>query len=446
MLRRRGPAPDRPKNIAKEEGSLAHGTAWILSAQSAKLGCQTIYFVLIARVLGVDSFGALAATIALVSMVVPFAAWGAANILVMEVSREPTSFSASYGNALVTVLLSGLVLIPLTVLVGALILPRVPIAALVALTIADLAFGRVAELAAPAFQAVNRLAATATTTVFLPAARCVAAVVFAVRLSEDDLVAWTYYYLAGTIVAAAISAWYVHRELGSPTVRLRDLRGNLKIGGYFAVSASASTIYADIDKTMLGRLSTFDATGIYAAADRAVGMAFMPVMALLTAAYPRFFRAGVDGIRGSAAYARRLVPVSVAYGTAAGVGIFVLAPLAPYVLGSDFEASIGALRWLAPMPLLSALYYLPGDALTGADAQGLRTLLQLAAAALNVLLNLFLIPAYSWRGAAWSTLVSVSFLAAALWIATLLLERRERTLPAADGSTPPGVPPLRRIG
>ena len=44
------------------------------------------------------------------------------------------------------------------------------------------------------------------------------------------------------------------------------------------------------------------------------------------------------------------------------------------------------------------------DALTGADRQGVRTVLQLATAALNVGLNLLLIPAYSWRGAAWATL------------------------------------------
>jgi O-antigen/teichoic acid export membrane protein len=197
----------------------------------------------------------------------------------------------------------------------------------------------------------------------------------------------------------------------------------LKIGGYFAVSLSASSIYGDIDKTMLARLGTLSATGVYAAADRAVGMAFLPIGALLAAAYARFFRAGVGGMRGSVAYAWRLTPIAVGYGAVAGVVIYVLAPLAPHILGSDFEDSVAALRWLAPIPVLSALYYLPADALTGANGQGIRTLLQLIAAGLNVGLNLLLIPDHSWRGAAWSTLISLAFLAVSLWTAALLLRR-----------------------
>jgi O-antigen/teichoic acid export membrane protein len=177
---------------------------------------------------------------------------------------------------------------------------------------------------------------------------------------------------------------------------------------------------------MLGRLATFEATGIYAAADRAVGMAFVPVMALLTATYARFFRAGTEGMAGTTAFARRLLPAAAGYGAFVGVALFLLAPLAPIVLGSDFQSSEAALRWLSPIPFLSALAYLAADALTGADAQGVRTIVQAAAAVVNVGLNLWLIPAYSWRGAAWATIASFAFLATALWIVSWRLVRDER--------------------
>ena len=129
------------------------------------------------------------------------------------------------------------------------------------------------------------------------------------------------------------------------------------------------------------------------------------------------------GIEGSTAFARRLLIPATAYGAGAGIAIYLLAPLAPHILGPDFRGAVAALRWLAPIPLLSAFYYLPADALTGANAQGVRTAVQLFGALLNVVLNLFLIPAYSWRGAAWSTLATLAFLAAALWLATVLLRR-----------------------
>ena len=95
------------------------------------------------------------------------------------------------------------------------------------------------------------------------------------------------------------------------------------------------------------------------------------------------------------------------YGLVAGIAIYALAPLAPILLGEDYGDSVEALRWLAPLPVLAALGYLPADALTGADAQGLRTLLQVAAAALNVVLWApCSSPPTPWRGAAWATLVT----------------------------------------
>jgi O-antigen/teichoic acid export membrane protein len=46
----------------------------------------------------------------------------------------------------------------------------------------------------------------------------------------------------------------------------------------------------------------------------------------------------------------------------------------------------------------------------------------------NILLNLWLIPAYSWRGAAWSSLASDGLLACAVGVAVFLLASRPREL------------------
>ncbi len=415
---------------------LVHGTAWMMFGQIGQLACQLVYFVVIARVLGVSGFGALAASVALVGILVPFAAWGSGNILVMEVARNPRAFPVFFGNALLSVALSGPVLIALTLGLGASVLARVPLAAILFLALADLGFGRIVDIAAQCFQASDRLSAMAWISMLVPGLRCGAVLIFAASPFRG-LIAWTGFYLAANAVAAAVAFWIARRRLGRPAPKPRLLWRQVRLGGYFAVAASTSTIYADIDKTMLGRLSTLDATGIYAAAYRAVNSAFIPVMALLMATYPRFFRAGMAGIEGSTAFARRLLAPAAAYGVAAGIAIYLLAPLAPHILGADFRGSVAALRWLAPIPLLSSLYYLPADALTGANAQGLRTALQLSAAAINVVLNLLLIPAYSWRGAAWSTLATLAFLAAALWLATALLRR------ASPGAS---TPSLRQTG
>ena len=210
----------------------------------------------------------------------------------------------------------------------------------------------------------------------------------------------------------------------------------LREGFLFSTSLSAQTIYNDLDKTMLARLATLDAAGIYAAAYRLIDMAFMPVRALLAAAYPSFFRRGNDGIAGSLSLTLELLPKPLMYSAVVATGMALAAPIVPLILGADYARTAEALRWLSLLPWLKTCHYFAADALTGAGHQGLRTLVQIAVAGFNVLLNLWLIPAYSWRGAAWSSLASDGLLAAALWSCALVLRAR-----ASGGSTAAGLAP-----
>jgi len=70
--------------------------------------------------------------------------------------------------------------------------------------------------------------------------------------------------------------------------------------------------------------------------------------------------------------------------------------------------------------------------LTGAGLQRYRTAGQVAAVVLNFLLNLWLIPAYSWRGAAWSSLATDGALGVMIWMTlrTFVLQSRNKMLPS----------------
>jgi O-antigen/teichoic acid export membrane protein len=203
-----------------------------------------------------------------------------------------------------------------------------------------------------------------------------------------------------------------------------------KEGFLFAIGASSATVYNDIDKVMVARLASLSAAGAYAAASRAVGMAFTPILALFTAAYYRFFAAGATGITGTLELARKLAPAVLSLGIAAALGLWFAAPLAPRILGPGYGDAVEALRWLSIVPLLQAVFYLAGDVLTGAGLQGLRSAAQVGAAALNISLNLWLIPAYSWRGAATATVITDTTLAVALWAIIANKARRRSGVPA----------------
>lgn len=403
--------------------TLARNTAWSLLSLVGRLVVQVGYFVLIARALGVAGFGTLAAALAVVFVLVPFAGWGAGNLLVMRVARDPARFPVCWGNALLTVLLTSPPLTLLVAAVGVWLLPALPLRLLLLLAVAEFCFGRLADLSTQAFQALERMRPAAALGLLPNTARCATALLFVALAGSPTPTAWAGWYLGSTVATAAVSLAVATACLGRPRFAPAALRSDAGAGGLFAVSLAADTIYADVDKMMLSRLATNEAAGLYAAAYRAVNMAFVPLQALFYATYARFFRHGARGVGSSLGFAVRLLPGAVAYAAVAGAGLFATAPLLPLVLGEEYRSSVDALRWLAPLPILASLQYLAADTLTGAGRQGARSAMQVAVAVANVGLNLWLLPRYAWRGAAWSTLACAAALAGGLWLLVWLSAR-----------------------
>jgi O-antigen/teichoic acid export membrane protein len=223
----------------------------------------------------------------------------------------------------------------------------------------------------------------------------------------------------------------VHILLGSPQLDWVYIRQELREGFYFSAGQTSQTIYNDIDKTMLARLDTLAAAGVYGAAYRLIDVSFVPVSAALWSAYPNFFRAGTRGISGSSAYAKPLMLRAFAYSGAVFVFLLVSSGIVPVILGPEYEATAAALRWLAILPVLKALHYFFSDTLTSSGYQGVRTAIQATVAFLNVLLNLWVIPIYSWRGAAWSSIACDAALLLCVSSAVWLISRAKREVPAS---------------
>ena len=93
-----------------KNNSLARDTIWTTFARGIGILIQAAYFIIIARVLGVQKYGAFVSVTALVSILAPFASWGSDHILVKNVSRKRSFFAEYWGNALLIILLSGFVL------------------------------------------------------------------------------------------------------------------------------------------------------------------------------------------------------------------------------------------------------------------------------------------------------------------------------------------------
>lgn len=424
--------------------ALARNTAWMIGGQGFRLVIQAVYFIEIVRSLGVRNYGAFVAVVAMVGIVYPFASLGSGSLLIKNVSREKDLFSAYWGRAFVFTAIGGTVLLLALSLVARLLLPSEIPRLLVALVAGADIFGlNIITISAQAFQAFERLGWTAAINAMMTGGRLAGAIMLIALHPHPSALQWGYLYFGSTAVVAAAASILVCAKLGLPKFSWPHTQAETAEGFYFAASQTAQTIYNDIDKTMLARLSTLEATGVYGAAYRIIDVCFVPVSAVLWSSYPSFFREGKRGISFSLAYARPLLLRSLVYAAVICSCLFLGAGIVPSILGEQYRPTAEALRWLSVLPLLKVLHYFLSDTLTGAGHQAVRTSIQAGVAVFNVFLNFWIIPAYSWRGAAWSSIASDMALVIGVAVAVWILDRRSRlalasAIPAPQCAWPAG--------
>jgi O-antigen/teichoic acid export membrane protein len=412
---------------ATDDALLVKNTLWMLAGQAAKLLIQALYFVVMARYLGPVQYGSFIAVTAAAAIASPFVGNGTGSLMIKNVARRRDLLPEYLGTALMVTGTMGIAISGIVIGACSLALPgAISTTIILLVVITDVLVYRFVDVASWAFQAVEQLSWTARINLFAPLLR-LAGLGLIVAIGHPTLMAWAIVYAVTGAAAAAVSVYCILRQLGRPRFVRGHWRAEKREGFYFSAGLSAQTIYNDIDKTMLAQWGALSATGIYGAAYRLVDVAFIPVRALLAAAYPGFFRSGQKRIAGTLAHARQLLPRALLYSVATALGLFLFAPLLPRVLGSSFARSTEALRWLAVLPILKTLHYFAADSLTGAGFQGLRTAVQIAIAVFNIGANLWIIPLFSWRGVAWTSIGSDGLLALALWTCAALLLARDKS-------------------
>jgi O-antigen/teichoic acid export membrane protein len=398
----------------------------MLVSNLGKVLLQGTYFVVAARTLGAEDFGVFASLVALAAIVAPFASLGTMQLMIRNVAqgrgRVASQFTTSLTVTAVCAVMLGAVLFGTAPWIAS---SRASPTVVVLVLLADLFCARIVEVVAAAFQSARRMSGTAYSVLTMHLFRLLAALMGLLGVFEPTLLAWTVSYCLGSLLAMALVVAYAASALGTAMPVLATYRHEAGEGLLFSVGLASQTVYNDIDKAMLGRLSTAASVGLYTAAGRVVDTSLAPLRALLGAASPRFFARGAEGLDSCLRYAGRLAIPGIGYCLTVSVGLYTLADFLPSILGDSFADAPSALRGLAFVPVLKAIQHLLADSLTAAGYQGRRTAAQLSVAGVNFGLNLWLIPLYSWRGAVAATIASEVLLLLALCTITVLARHRE---------------------
>jgi len=404
--------------------SLARNAGWMVLGQGLSVFCQAAYFILLARLLGRAEYGKYAGAFAMVSILSVYSPLGSPFVFLRYVSPNPKEFARYWGNALATILTLGSIFVALLTWWVPHLASSYSWKLVLCVAIGDCLFAQLTEAASRVFQAFERMRLTAGLSLLMNLLRTLLAGTMLWRFHNATAGQWVVATMVLSIVGGSGAIMLVTKLYGKPEFSARLIRWRTGEGFVFALSSSTAGIYNNVDKAMLGHYGMNAANGVYAMAYRVVDICTIPITAIHAAAFPRFFRKGIGGIRSTTSFALQILKRTAPLAGLLAVAMFVAAPIIPRLVGSGFSESVLALRWLCLLPLFRSFHLSSGDALTGAGHLKLRLGTQAGVAAFNFGVNLYLIPRYSWQGAAWSSLATDGMLAVLNW--TILLAIRAK--------------------
>jgi O-antigen/teichoic acid export membrane protein len=392
----------------------------------AKLGIF-VTVALLLRYLTTGEYGRFAAMVVYVTLIGVIADLGLQTVFIREASRDRQRFVRYLGN-----LISARLLLALAALLVLAVVLRLLSPALFPYTIAGfvlLLTTSYSSLLRASFYVRGRLGYEAVAIVVEAAIVLLLAIYAIAHRAGWDAFLWCYSasYLFTSLFAIAIMRLRWHDRV-VPRFEPALLRALLMAGIPLALGFTITSVYAQIDVVLLQLFKGFTIVGWYSAANRYIdAVAWIPQSAM-GAVFPALSIVAI-GQKPQLAFAfEKSYKMLALIGLPLAVGIGVMAFPLMRLLGPDghLDPSIPALQILAPSVLLlfvnNAFIY----TLTAIDRQVDFTRLALVTLAVNVGLNLVLIPAYGLIGAAIaSTLTELALFAGGWWLL------RQQQLPLA---------------
>jgi len=383
----------------------------MLVGQGMNFVLQAIYFILLARLLGVKEYGVFAGSLAFTSIATPYSGLGSGVLFIRYVNQSVRNCAEYWGNILFSTISTGLLISAALYLIAPRLLNSASASLVLLIALGECIFRQLVIGVSQIFQAFERLRVTAAVALLISLLRLIT-VVLLTYLGHATAYKWALTSLVINIIAALSCLVLVVFQFGFPKFVPRLFIDRIGEGFAYSLAGSTQSIYNDVDKTMLSHYGMNIANGIYTMAYRIIDITSTPISAIDAAALPRYFSRSRDGVAAIRDLASRLAIHAAVIGVVMAGCAFILAPVIPRIVGKGFSQSVYALRWLCLIPALRGLHQLTGSAITGIGLQRLRTTVQTGAAVFNFALNLWLIPRYGWLGAAWSSIATDGALAA----------------------------------
>jgi O-antigen/teichoic acid export membrane protein len=378
-----------------------------------------VLFAVLAREVGTSGLGAFVFALAWAAMSVEPVGLGVDRYLLRRIAKERTALGTYLFNALALKLSRSLPLIAASlVAINLLDYGSETRRAVYVLTLA-LLLESVTRTLVSVFNAFERGGLIATAIVVQRIST--AALGIAALAAGGGVVAVCVAYLVGVTLRLGLALRQLRRHIGLPPMTFpREGRAELRSrSAPFAVQDVFQLVLGKVDVVILSLMASDSVVGIYGAAYRLLEATGFLTTSMVGAFSAQYTYLGPDTRPTVRGVFQRSLKLSLSVLVPCAVTFAVLAtPLCRLFFGAEFEDAADPLRILAPVVVLYGLVVLSTSLIVSRRSPMAIVPTIGAVAALNVALNLVLIPEYEDTGAATAMLLAeIAFAAVAVTVA-----------------------------
>lgn len=396
---------------------LARKSGWLIGGRSLADALSFLFYLLLARTFGADGIGAYAFAFAVAAIAGLAVGLGLRHLLTREAARDPGFVRRSVAS--VTVVQTGAAALVAAGLWFGAPLFGVPAdtRVLLMLAFAGVALQEIAGTFLAYVESAEAMEASAALEVGSRGIQFLAGV--GLILAGAGLATVMTAHVAAGLAYVIGAAWSTRRLFGhlrprvDPGLAFRQAYAALP----FLASGVLYTLYARVDIVMLHHFSGEVATGLYSVAYKLVTTPLFVAFLIGLAVYPALSRSAEDRERRDALFLGSLRWTAVL----GAAGAVLLATTGDRFLvtifGPQFEAAGAIARWMAALFLAEFVAVPYWRFLYAVDRERQVLALRAAALALNVALNLVLIPRWGPLGAVWASIASEGGLVVGLHLA-----------------------------
>lgn len=394
--------------------SVARRIAKNSAFQAVAYGAQSLTaFILplyLARAAGAELLGQFAAMLTFASIFASISIFGLPSLLIREIARHRDNQARAaelVGASIGLVALLSVVAAVLMIVTGWLL--RYPDALIGALALTSLALGleSIARVTECLFRGIEEMEWSALIIAVMEISFLVLALVI---VPFQPSIVWLIGgYLVSRGIALAIGLRLARTRLGIVrAVFHRELWWSLLKSCFpFAVNNSLSSVYVRIDVIFLSSFVGHIAVGLYEAANNLTMRVNILARVVTMSMYPVLSSQFIRDRDSAWKYTARVNRYLVILGFFIAVILWVFGQdIVLFLYGEQFGASVQAMRFLALIIPLRFVDNSLAVVLSASNREGKRAIAVGVAAAVNVALNMLLIPDYGIMGAVYSTITT----------------------------------------